>query len=115
MPPTRHNNGKLHVITSMIWWEVEINLSQRAQIIRHVAELPSHLGVAEIAAPVAALQQRFCFYSETAHFNLHQPRRALSFTCRGGQVHKQSIFKPGEPQCANACGFFNGGWPNRNK
>jgi hypothetical protein len=36
--PTRHNNGKLHVITSMIWWEVEINLSQRAQIIRHVAD-----------------------------------------------------------------------------
>jgi hypothetical protein len=24
-----------------------------------------------------------------------------------GKFHKQSIFGPGEPQCANACGFFN--------
>jgi hypothetical protein len=27
-----------------------------------------------------------------------------------GVVHKQSIFEPGEPQCANACGFFHGGF-----
>jgi hypothetical protein len=43
------------------------------------------------------------------------PGVLLAFACRGGQVHKQSIFEPGEPQCANACGFFNGVWPNRNK
>jgi hypothetical protein len=24
------------------------------------------------------------------------------------RFHRQSIFKPGKPQCANACGFFNG-------
>jgi hypothetical protein len=25
-----------------------------------------------------------------------------------GTFYKHSIFEPGEPQCANACGFFNG-------
>jgi hypothetical protein len=34
-----------------------------------------------------------------------------SRTGAGGHVHKQSIFEPGEPQCANACGFFNGDVP----
>jgi hypothetical protein len=25
-----------------------------------------------------------------------------------GSFHDRSIFESGEPQCANACGFFNG-------
>jgi hypothetical protein len=28
---------------------------------------------------------------------------------RAGYILEQSIFEPGEPRCANACGFFNGG------
>jgi hypothetical protein len=38
-----------------------------------------------------------------------RPGVSLSLRAGAGQVHKQSIFEPGEPQCANACGFFNGG------
>jgi hypothetical protein len=34
-----------------------------------------------------------------------RPGVSLSFRAGAGQVHKQSIFEPGEPQCANACGF----------
>ena len=42
-------------------------------------------------------------------------KRGLFLTLRTGvgQVHKQSIFKPGGPQCANACGFFNGQQPKK--
>jgi hypothetical protein len=34
---------------------------------------------------------------------------ACSYLCTPGlgRFHRQSIFEPGEPQCANACGFFN--------
>jgi hypothetical protein len=39
---------------------------------------------------VAAQQQPFCFYTETAHFYLRQPRRALSFAYRG-QGHSINI------------------------
>jgi hypothetical protein len=34
-----------------------------------------------------------------------RPGASLSLRAGAGQVHKQSIFEPGEPQCANACGF----------
>jgi hypothetical protein len=57
--------------------------------IRVVAELPDHLGIADFEVVVAAQQQHFCFCTETAHFYLHQPGRALSFTYRGwGHFHK---------------------------
>jgi hypothetical protein len=31
-----------------------------------------------------------------------------------GTFYRRSIFEPGEPQCANACGFFIGGCAHRN-
>jgi hypothetical protein len=59
---------------------------------------------------VAAQQRNFCSFNGTSHFHLRQALCVFSFADRGWAVHKQSIFEPGEPQCANACGFFNGGY-----
>jgi hypothetical protein len=58
---------------------------------------------------VAALQQKVCFCIGTAHLYLRQSRRVLLALRTGaGTFYKHSILEPGGPQCANACGFFNG-------
>jgi hypothetical protein len=52
---------------------------------------------------VAARQRNFCSWDGTPHFDLRQARRALSVANRPSR-----FLVPGEPQCADAFGFFNG-------
>jgi hypothetical protein len=64
---------------------------------------------------VAALQRIHCSFQGTANFNFTFGPACSCYACRGwARFHKQSIFEPGEPQCVNACGFFNGGLAQRN-
>jgi hypothetical protein len=60
---------------------------------------------------VTARQRIFCSCSGTAHFQLRQPRLVLSSGRRGWADFIDNQFSnPAEPQRANACGFFNGGY-----
>jgi hypothetical protein len=64
---------------------------------------------------VAPQQRNFCSCIGTAHFHLRQPGTFLALRTGLGTFYKHSIFEPGEPRCANACGFFNGGRANRKR
>ena len=48
----------------------------------------------------------FASAPELVIFILHQPGVLLALRAGAGRVHKQSIFEPGEPQCANALRLF---------
>jgi hypothetical protein len=52
------------------------------------------------------MEQRISIYID--------PQRVFCFAHGAGTFDKQSIFEPGEPQCANAFDFFNGGCAQRN-
>jgi hypothetical protein len=65
-----------HIVTAIAGVKRRWDHQHRPSVHRHV-EFP-------VVAPVAAQQQHFCFCTETAHFYLHQPGRALSFAYRAG-------------------------------
>jgi hypothetical protein len=60
--------------------------SQRTQIIRHVAEFPDHLGIAEIAAGVTDQQRKFCFRMELVIFIYINPGLLLAFRTGAGAL-----------------------------
>jgi hypothetical protein len=68
----------------------------------------------QLSGVVAAQQLNFCSFSGTAHFHLRQARRVLSSGHRGWADFITVNFRTRKPQCANACGFFNGGYAQRN-
>jgi hypothetical protein len=86
-----------------------ISIFTTTQIIRHVAVFLDDLGIADLPDGCCRTAIKFCSFTGTLISIYVRLGASLALHTGAGYIFKHPIFEPGEPQCANACGFFNGG------